>query len=116
MENYVSFGFFARIGAKGAILKSISRSRSRPWASAHTDLGGGLSPPPPKTPRALSLRAVAGTTDVFRGYSKWRKSRCFALPSLGVTRPAASPFGPSLRDVVSQSSTRATGLEAAPFS
>ncbi|PKB89581.1 hypothetical protein A8A01_13595 [Ewingella americana] len=71
----------------------LSRSNSKPWASAHTDQRPGNARA--SGLRAFSLRAIAGMTDMFRHIGEWRKSRCFALPSLGL---------------------RATGLEAAPFS
>ncbi|RJT48881.1 hypothetical protein CKQ54_13465 [Rahnella variigena] len=58
-------------------------------------LGGRPIAATPQDPRALSLRAIAGTMDMFQHIGEWRKSRCFALPSLGL---------------------RAYGLEAAPFS
>jgi hypothetical protein len=59
MKKRGIFKFVMLNGHQEGCLKqtSSSSSSSKPWASAHTDLGGGLSPPPPKTPRALSLRA-----------------------------------------------------------
>ncbi|RJT53478.1 hypothetical protein CKQ54_22465 [Rahnella variigena] len=82
------FWFFARIGAKGAILKSISRSRSRPWASAHTDQRPGNARA--SGLRAFLLRAVAGTTDMFWCNSEWRKMSSLRDPRISGFEPKVS--------------------------